>query len=77
MSGKINMLVTKTKNINSCYHECPYFELDGGPGPVMICGHPKAPDQGHIISHPECDDGFPSRCPIQAELAKIVIEVRK
>lgn len=53
-----------TKDISKCYQECPHFELDGGPGPVMYCGHPDAPDSGYIISHPECDTGFPKKCPL-------------
>lgn len=60
------MKVTKTvsKEIGHCAHECPYFDLDGGPGPVMYCRHPEAPDSGYIIHHPECDEGFPSKCPL-------------
>lgn len=59
------MRVTKliVKDISRCYHECPYFRLDGGPGPVMTCEHPQA-DSIYIISHPECDTGFPARCPL-------------
>ena len=65
------MKVTFTKEINRCYHECPYFELEGGPGPVMICGHPDAPEVPSggwkgwgVISHPDCDNGFPQKCPL-------------
>jgi len=61
------MKVTLTKNIERCYHECPYFELDGGPSPVMVCDHPKAPDSGYIISHPQCMNGFPEKCPLVRE----------
>jgi len=62
------MIVTKliTKNITRCYHQCPYFALDGGPGPVMCCDHPKAEHWG-IISHPDCDNGFPKKCPLLRE----------
>jgi hypothetical protein len=50
--------------ISRCYHECPYFINDGGPGPVMVCNHPKAEDSGYIIDHPDCDNGFPKKCPL-------------
>lgn len=61
---KIKVTKTIAKEISRCYHECPYFIIDGGPGPVMICSHPAAENYGYIISHPECDNGFPSRCPL-------------
>lgn len=58
---------TQRVTITRCYHECPYFGLEGGPGPVMMCNHPCWADKGTyagaIISHPECDEGFPDRCP--------------
>lgn len=54
------------KTITRCFHECPYFDLDGGPGPMMVCTHPDAPDRGYIISHPYCDEGFPNKCPLAA-----------
>ena len=58
----------KTVKISRCYHECPYFRLDGGPGPVMYCGHPVfdgAPyGEAMIINHPDCDTGFPKKCPL-------------
>ena len=56
----------KTVEINRCYHECPYFGTEGGPGPVMVCNHPKnkTMEEAYIISHPECDDGFPDECPL-------------
>lgn len=52
--------------IDRCYHTCPYFTLDGGPSPCMVCGHPSLKDwEGFgIISHPDCDDGFPKDCPL-------------
>jgi len=65
--------VTYTKTISRCYGQCPYFDLDGGPGPVMICTHPetikkfkKSNDlnDAYIISHPKCDNGFPEKCPL-------------
>lgn len=55
---------TITEDIDQCYHQCPYFQTEGGPGPVMCCGHPDAPDDGLIISHPQCDNGFPDKCPL-------------
>lgn len=58
----------RTVEIDRCYHTCPYFTLEGGPGPIMVCSHPFWNDKdayaGCIISHPECDDGFPSLCPL-------------
>ena len=45
-----------------CYHNCEYFGIDGGPGPVMVCNHPDAEDC-YIISHAECTKGFPIKCP--------------
>jgi len=60
----------QTKEIGRCYQECPHFGLEGGPGPVMVCGHPDAPLTGYIISHPDCDRGFPKECPLTKALAK-------
>lgn len=58
----------KKVTISKCYHECPYFSLDGGPSPVMYCGHPSLSGKGQeaafIISHPDCDTGFPKKCPL-------------
>lgn len=60
-------MIIAGKDIQRCYHQCPYFELDGGPGPVMVCMHPTLKDKGiehhAIITHPECDTGFPAECP--------------
>ena len=58
-----------TIKITSCYHECPYFSLDGGPGPVMVCNHPYFKDKegyaGAIINHDEdIKNGFPTKCPL-------------
>jgi len=69
--------VNYEKEISKCYRECPYFGTDGGgPGPVMICHHPEIEKrsqitgntyEGAIIDHPECDNGFPSECPLIKE----------
>ena len=64
---RVKFTEAKTKDISKCYQECPYFGLEGGPGPVMVCKHPKAEDGGYIISHPQCDTGFPKKCPIVKE----------
>lgn len=64
------MKVKFEKEISRCYHECPYFELDGGPGPVMMCGHPSVRGSyatAAIINHPQCDNGFPEKCPLLKE----------
>lgn len=63
------------KDIQRCKDECPYFGIDGGPGPVMICKRPDAIRQGYIISHPDCDSGFPRECPlIVGKLPDVEIE---
>ena len=73
IKGNCNMKVKVNyeKEISRCYHECPYFTLEGGPGPVMVCGHPSLKGEewaGHgIISHPDCDTGFPKNCPLRKE----------
>ena len=58
----------KTVTIDKCYHTCPYFTTEGGPGPVMVCNHPYFDDKesydNYIISHPKCDTGFPDKCPL-------------
>ena len=56
--------------IDHCYHNCKYFKLDGGPGPIMFCAHPETqknypgPYEDCIISHPDCTTGFPEKCPL-------------
>jgi len=62
------------KKISKCYQDCPYFDIDGGPGPVMTCNHPKTialsdkigTEAFYIISHPDCDTGFPKKCPLKS-----------
>lgn len=64
----------KSVTISKCYHECPFFRLDGGPSPVMYCGHPslvgKGQEAAFIISHPDCDTGFPKKCPLVLEVTE-------
>ena len=71
---KIKVIIpTKEYEIERCYHECPHFGIDGGPGPVMVCQHPFFNGKGYegcIISHPECDEGFPKDCPLLKEIEK-------
>ena len=61
------MKVTKIieKEINHCWNECPFFETESE---CMVCGHPyfkdKLPYANFIISHPDCDNGFPDECPL-------------
>ena len=61
----------KEVEIDRCYHTCPHFALDGGPSPTMYCSHPYWDDKGAyagcIISHPQCDNGFPDQCPLLKE----------
>lgn len=64
---KKQIIVILKKTIDHCANECPYFKLDGGPGPIMYCSHPSFDSSsydGYIISHPECDTGFPKKCPL-------------
>lgn len=56
-------IADKKSSVLRCYHECPYFDLEGSPSPVMTCTHPEA-ESPYIISHPACDEGFPSKCPL-------------
>ncbi len=53
------------KEIKTCLIQCPYFGVDSAPSGTMVCEHPKAPEDGYIISHPECDYGFPRQCPLR------------
>ncbi len=69
---KLKVIIpAKEVEIDRCYHTCPYFSLDGGPSPTMCCSHPHWNDKGayagFIISHPQCDDGFPDECPLLKE----------
>ena len=57
----------RTVEITRCYHECPFFGLDGGPSGAMHCDHPSLASDynlGYIISHPDCSTGFPAGCPL-------------
>jgi hypothetical protein len=63
--------------IDRCYHQCPYFGsgMDG-----MFCEHPaidqKTPYANMIISHPKCDTGFPTDCPLVVDqYAKDIAEM--
>jgi len=62
----VKMIVkrTITKKINHCYQCCPYFGIESGSDSVMKCEHPDAPNP-YIVSHPECQRGFPKRCPLK------------
>ena len=71
LPGHTGMRVIDGRAFTNCYHSCPYFELDGGPSPMMVCGHPslagKGIEEAAIISHPDCDKGFPALCPLFQE----------
>lgn len=61
---KIKVTKVIEREITRCYHQCPYFntDMDG-----MFCEHPSiGPNQWdvRIISHPDCDTGFPKKCPL-------------
>lgn len=43
--------------------ECRHRGSDGGPGPVMVCEHPAAPDSGYIIAW-EGGERVSYRCPL-------------
>ena len=61
-------IVTFIKKINSCYHNCPHFTIQISlECEIMICKHPNAKLDGHIIEHPECVAGFPEKCPLWNE----------
>jgi hypothetical protein len=62
----------KTFHISQCWNECPFFSTEGMER-MMVCNHPvmlkKCDDEDDpyanaIISHPDCDDGFPKQCPL-------------
>lgn len=58
------LTVSIAKIIDHCWNQCFHCDINDGPGSAMICLHPQAPDDGYIISHPECDTGFPEKCPL-------------
>ena len=60
--------VNVTKEIERCV-DCPFHGIDGGPSPVMMCFHPSATtlELAYIIHSPECNNGFPERCPLLKE----------
>lgn len=68
----------KGVTFSHCYKVCPYFWPRGevtGSQHIMTCEHPDAPGpdhapdyKGYIISHPDCDTGFPKKCPLIARL---------
>lgn len=63
-------IITETE-IDHCYYECPYFGIEIRPWPTMVCNNPDAKSTD-IISHPQCDTGFPAKCP-----AKKVLYINK
>lgn len=60
----VKVTYTVTKRISSCFHVCPYFALEWN---VMVCTHPEVENDGFIIEHPKCRDGFPDKCPLLKE----------
>jgi hypothetical protein len=56
--------------VNSCYRGCPFFALDGGPGPIMYCSHPYWEDKGTyagfgIITQDNSHNRVPDKCPLR------------
>ena len=64
---RVKRVITIDKVIYQCKFSCPYY---GNVGNEMVCEHPLAPDDGCIITHPECMEGFPKECP-EARGAKV------
>jgi hypothetical protein len=68
-------IIVAGKSISSCLH-CPHRTTDGGgPGTVMVCGHPifdwhikvnpnNSPYDAAIIDNREMCEGFPDLCPL-------------
>lgn len=53
--------------INHCREACPFFHKDGGPDNLLICKHPRLTGAWcgcGIIKPPDCDTGFPEKCPL-------------
>ena len=68
----VESYMVEGKKVAKCRDDCPYSSDDGGyPGPVMVCDHPRANETGGdhlgrgVICHPECDTGFPNKCPLR------------
>jgi hypothetical protein len=65
---KVKATIKVEKEIDHCANQCPFYGIDGGPGPAMYCQHPSIPkdsrEAAYIISHPDCDTGFPEKCPL-------------
>jgi hypothetical protein len=62
---------TETVAVRECYHACPFFDLDGGPGAIMFCNHPlKGYMDGMIISHENSHDRVPDECPLRKDNVK-------
>lgn len=60
-TGTKTVEVVIRKKITKCFYTCPYFNSDD----FMTCEHPQGGD--HIISHLDCDNGFPAKCPLWIE----------
>ena len=61
-------IIINGQEITRCWMECPYYGIDGYPGPAMICNHPESKINRYIISHPQCRMGFPNECPLKTIL---------
>ena len=60
--------MNKTIVVSSCCNDCPLFTTDGGPGAVMICGHPIFKGyEGAIITHQNSSGRVPYECPLRYE----------
>lgn len=73
----------RTHMISRCYHQCPYFDTEDMEH-LMVCNHPDmrkaAREAGDpyiraIISHPECDTGFPAKCPLNRHKDSVTTKI--
>ena len=64
----VKRVITIEQVIYQCKFSCPYYSDTAH---EMRCEHPKAPNDGYIIEHPDCMNGFPKLCPeVKAQSGK-------
>lgn len=66
--------ITFVFSVSTC-SQCPYKSDDGcRPGSIIVCTHPQIEKTSGdrlgrgVITYPECDDGFPPKCPLLLSL---------